>query len=262
MPRVKLTLEYDGSRYVGWQFQLNGPSICERLNVALERLLGEPVDLKVAGRTDAGVHAEGQVVCFDTARVLPKKAYERGLNDLLPPDIAVVLAEEVDPAFDPRHWSEGKRYCYRISNRPRRSPLRRLTHWELFSPLDLDAMREAAKCLVGRHDFSAFRAADCQAKHASRELRVVRLEGDPLDAVSITVEGTAFLKHMVRNIVGTLVEVGRKRKPASWVAEVLAGKDRNLAGPTAPPHGLVLATVFYGAGRPERLGPARDEEEE
>ncbi|MFE8600616.1 tRNA pseudouridine(38-40) synthase TruA [Archangium violaceum] len=264
MPRLKLTLEYDGTRYVGWQVQPNGVSIQSQLVQALEKLLGERVDVVVAGRTDSGVHATGQVVCFDTPRALPLKAYWKGLNGLLPEDIAVVRAEEVSPEFDPRRWSHGKRYRYRVSNRPSRSPLRRFTHWEVFTPLDVEALRRGAAHLLGRHDYSAFRAADCQAAHAVREVRRVDIQGTPGDELSVTVEGTAFLKHMVRNLVGTLVEVGKGRRPHTWVAEVLASRERKRAGPTAPAHGLVLEEVFYGDGPPPRTpgGTADGEDSE
>jgi tRNA pseudouridine38-40 synthase len=259
MPRLKLILEYDGTRYVGWQVQRNGRSVQAELQEALGKLLGGPVEVTAAGRTDSGVHATGQVVCFDTERQLPLKAYWRGLNGLLPEDIAVVRAEEVPAEFDPRRWSRGKRYRYRVSNRSTRSPLRRHTHWELYAPLDVEAMTRAATHLLGRHDFSAFRASDCQAAHAVREVRRLEVEGRVGDAVSFVVEGTAFLKHMVRNLVGTLVEVGKGRRPEAWVAEVLASGDRTLAGPTAPAQGLVLEEVFYGEGPPPRLaGDAAD----
>lgn len=252
MPRLKLVLEYDGTRYVGWQVQPNGRAIQAELQAALGKLLGGPVEVTAAGRTDSGVHATGQVVCFDTERTLPLKAYWRGLNGLLPDDIAVVSAEEVPAEFDPRRWSRGKRYRYRLSNRPSRSPLRRYTHWELFTPLQVEAMARAARYLLGRHDYSAFRASDCQAAHAVREVRRLDVVGAARDEVSFVVEGTAFLKHMVRNLVGTLVEVGKGRKPEAWVAEVLAAHDRTKAGPTAPPQGLVLEEVFYGDGPPPR----------
>lgn len=248
MPRLKLTLEYDGSAYVGWQVQPNGPSIQSRVELALRELLGQPIAIVAAGRTDAGVHARGQVVAFDAPRELPLKAYWKGLNSLLPDDISVVAAESVDAAFDPRRWARGKRYRYRISNRPTRSPLLRHTRWEVFTPLDARAMQEAARCLLGRHDFQAFRASDCQARHAVRELTRVEIEGEGGAQLELVFEGTAFVKNMVRNLVGSLVEVGRGRHPASWLAAVLAGRDRTRAGPTAPPHGLCLEAVFYGAG--------------
>jgi tRNA pseudouridine38-40 synthase len=249
MPRVMLTLEYDGTEYVGWQRQLNGVSVQAVLEQALARLLGEPVTTQAAGRTDAGVHALGQVVCFDAPRELPPSAYERGLSALLPQDVAVRSAREVAKAFDPRRDAQGKRYCYLISNRRGRSPLRRRTHWEIFAPLSVDAMRDAARPLVGRHDFSSFRAADCEAGHPMRELRsleVYRGEGEAADVVTLVFWGTAFLKHMVRNIVGSLVEVGKGKQPAEWVAQLLAARDRRLAGPTAPAQGLSLVEVLYG----------------
>lgn len=245
MPRIKLTLEYDGTDYVGWQAQDNGPSVQAVLERSLGELLGAPTPTQAAARTDAGVHARGQVVCFDAGLTLPLKAYWRGLSGLLPPDIAVVDAQEVAPGFDPRRQSAGKRYRYLISNRRSRSPLRRRTHWEVFAPLDASAMRAALGPLLGRHDFSAFRAADCQARHPVRELRRLSL-GDLGDGVlCLDVEGTAFLKHMVRNIVGTLVEVGKGRQGPGWVGEVLASQDRTRAGPTAPAQGLTLLEVLY-----------------
>jgi tRNA pseudouridine38-40 synthase len=248
MARVKLVLEYDGTNYCGWQIQENGPSVQGRVQKAIHELVGQPTPVVAAGRTDSGVHARGQVVAFDSPRQLPLKAYWMGLNSLLPDDIAVVRAEEVVPEFDPRRWSRGKRYRYLVSNRRARSPLRRHSHWEIFQPLHLGAMQEGAKHLLGHHDFSAFRASDCQAAHALREVTRLDVVGASGDEISITIEGTAFLKHMVRNVVGTLVEVGRARQPADWVKAVLEGKDRTKAGQTAPPHGLCLDEVFYGEG--------------
>ncbi|HEX4620698.1 MAG TPA: tRNA pseudouridine(38-40) synthase TruA, partial [Myxococcaceae bacterium] len=235
----------DGTNYVGWQIQQNGPSIQGRLQLALAELLGRPTQVLGAARTDSGVHALGQVACFDTERLLPMKAYWMGLSGLLPEDIAVVSAEEVAADFDPRRGAAGKRYRYVIGNRRTRSPLRRLSHWEIFQPLSVQAMREASAPLLGRHDFSAFRASDCQARHAVRELRQVEVSGEGGDEIRIDVEGTAFVKHMVRNIAGTLVEVGKARHGPGWVREVLDSKDRTRAGPTAPAHGLTLIEVLY-----------------
>lgn len=253
MPRIKLTVEYDGTDYVGWQVQDNGSSIQARIADALHQLLGERVEVAASGRTDAGVHALGQVVAFSTDRALPLKAYRLGLNSVLPPDIAVVEAEEVPDAFDPRRWARGKRYRYTISNRRVRSPLLRRTQWEFFAALDVAAMSEAARCLVGEHDFSAFRASDCQAKGPVRWVREVTVAGAAGAEVTVEVEGTAFLKHMVRNLVGSLVEVGRGRRPPAWMAEVLASRDRTKAGPTAPAHGLCLVSVAYGDGPRPRV---------
>jgi tRNA pseudouridine38-40 synthase len=248
MPRIKLILEYDGTEYVGWQAQTNGPSIEERVRTAVRQLLGEEIQIEAATRTDSGVHALGQVVCFVTSRTLPMKAYYMGLNDLLPGDIAVVGASEVAANFDPRRDAKGKRYRYLISNHRHRSPTRRRTHWEVFQPLDVSAMRRGAEPLVGEHDFSAFQAADCQAAHARRELRALSVEIAPGKEIAISIEGTAFLKHMVRNIVGSLVEVGRARRSPEWIREVLESRDRTLAGPTAPAHGLTLLEVLYACG--------------
>jgi tRNA pseudouridine38-40 synthase len=245
MPRLKLTLEYDGTDYVGWQRQLNGTSVQEVVERALSELLGTEVSTEAAGRTDAGVHALGQVVAFDAPRTLPLTAYLRGLSALLPEDVSVVGATEMPEDFNPRRDSHGKRYRYLVSNRPVRSPLRRRTHWQLFAPLDVRTMDEAARPLLGTHDFSAFRAANCEAETTQRTLRELTLSSSR-DVVQFELEGTAFLKHMVRNIVGTLVEVGRGRQPVAWVAEVLASGDRSRAGPTAPPQGLVLVEVRYG----------------
>lgn len=248
MPRVKLVLEYDGTNYVGWQIQDNGPSVQGRVQRAVQELLGAPVTLMAAGRTDSGVHAKGQVVAFDSPRQLPLKAYWMGLNSLLPDDIAVVKAELVQDDFDPRRWSGGKRYLYLVSNRRSRSPMRRLTHWEIFMPLHVAAMVEASQHLLGHHDYSAFRASDCQAAHATRKLSRLEVIGAPGEEVTFIVEGTAFLKHMVRNLVGTLIDVGRGKHPPGWVKDVLEGRDRTKAGPTAPAHGLSLDEVFYGVG--------------
>ena len=247
MPRVRLTVEYDGTDFVGWQRQPNGRSVQEVLEKALAELLGKVVPTAAAGRTDAGVHALGQVVAFDAPRALPPKAYVRGLSGLLPGDVAVVEAAEVPAEFDPRRWATGKRYRYLISRRQVRAPLLRRTHWEVFSALDVEAMQAASAPLLGMHDFTSFRAADCEAPHPRRTLR--ELEVQTVGAIlRIEVEGTAFLKHMVRNIVGSLVEVGRGRRAPGWIEEVLTAKDRTRAGPTAPAHGLTLVEVTYGSG--------------
>lgn len=243
MRTVKLTLEYDGTDFVGWQVQPNGRSVQEVIEQALGTLLKERTQVTGAGRTDAGVHAAGQVCSLRTERTVPLKAFVLGLNSLLPPDVAVLAAEEMPADFHARHSASGKRYQYRISNRPTRSPLLRRNHWEIYRPLDVAAMREGARHFLGDHDFSAFRAADCPAKTTRRVMRRFDVEGET-DLV-ITVEATAFLKQMVRNLVGTLVEVGLgKREPAS-IAQLLREGDRTKAGPTAPPQGLTMAKVFY-----------------
>lgn len=245
MPVVKLTLAYDGTRYCGWQVQPNGPSIQAEVERALSALHKEPRRVIAAGRTDAGVHARAQVCSFAEASPLPLVAYVKGMNALLPEDIAVSAASLEPEGFDARRSARGKRYRYRIENRPTRFPIGRDHAWQLFRPLDAAAMAEAAALLVGRHDFAAFQASDCEAHHAVRDLR--RLEVLAAGgAVEVVAEATAFVKHMVRNLVGTLVEVGLGRRPPAWVAEVLASRDRKRAGPTAPARGLALEEVFYG----------------
>ncbi len=250
MPVVRLTLEYDGTRYVGWQVQPNGPSVQAEVERALAVLHHAPRRVTAAGRTDAGVHAIGQVASFAEPAPLPIAAYVKGMNALLPPDVAVRDAAVEPDGFDARRSARGKRYRYRIRNAETRSPLARLRAWEIFRPLDVAAMRAAAAPLVGRHDFAAFQAADCAARHAVREVRRLDLceEASPGGAreIAVVVEATAFVKHMVRNIVGTLVEVGLGRRDAASIPALVAGRDRTRAGRTAPPQGLCLEQVFYG----------------
>ncbi|MCL2178150.1 MAG: tRNA pseudouridine(38-40) synthase TruA [Proteobacteria bacterium] len=246
MARIQLYLEYEGTNYVGWQKQASGLSIQTCVQTALRELLGAPVLLWVAGRTDAGVHARRQVAVFDTTRELPLRAFMKGVNARLPRDIAVVEACIVADDFHPRHMSKSKHYAYYISNRPCRSPLRRLTHWQIFKPLNVEAMQEGAAFLLGSHDFSSFRASDCTARHAVRRLDVSCIEGESGGEIICTFKGTAFLKHMVRSMVGSLVEVGKGRRPPEWIAQALVQRNRCAAGPTAPPHGLVLEGIVFG----------------
>ncbi|MGC4000347.1 MAG: tRNA pseudouridine(38-40) synthase TruA [Anaeromyxobacter sp.] len=247
MPVVTLLLEYDGTRYVGWQLQPNGPSVQAEVERALEALHKSPRRVTAAGRTDAGVHARGQVVTFPEERPLPLKAYVKGMNALLPPDIAVRAARLEPDGFDARRSARGKRYRYVIENGPTRSALTRLQAWQHYRPLDVAAMREAAAHLLGRHDFAAFQASDCAAHHAVREVRRLDVLGETGGRIEVVIEATAFVKHMVRNIVGTLAEVGvGKRAPAS-LRDLLARGDRTEAGPTAPPQGLFMEEVFYPA---------------
>ena len=245
MPWAKLVLSYDGTRYVGWQVQPNGPSIQAEVERALGTLHKEPVRVTGAGRTDAGVHALGQVASFAVERPLPVSAYVKGMNALLPDDVAVREAEVREAPFDARRDARGKRYRYRIENLPTRSPLGRLQAWQVFRPLDVAAMQAAAAPLLGRHDFGAFRAADCEAAHALRELRRLDVLAHGDGRIEVVAEATAFLKHMVRNLVGTLVEVGLGARAAASMGDLLASRDRKLAGRTAPPQGLLLDEVFY-----------------
>jgi tRNA pseudouridine38-40 synthase len=246
MPVVKLTLEYDGTRYVGWQVQPNGLAVQEVVERALATLhQAPPRRVTAAGRTDAGVHALGQVVSFPEVRPLPLVAYVKGMNALLPPDVAVRAASLEPDGFDARRSASGKRYRYHVDNAPTRSPISRAHAWQVFRPLDLDAMRAAAAPLVGVHDFASFQASDCEAHHAVREVRRLEVTGASAAAVELTIEATAFVKHMVRNIVGTLVEVGLGKRDAASMPALLAARDRARAGRNAPAHGLFLDRVFY-----------------
>jgi len=245
VPVVKLTLEYDGTRYVGWQVQPNGSSVQAEVEKALEALHKGPRRVTAAGRTDAGVHALGQVVSFPEERPLPLSAYVKGMNALLPEDVAVRAASIEPDGFDARRSALGKRYRYVVENFETRAPLGRLRAWQVFVPLDVAAMREAAGHLVGRHDFAAFQAADCASDHAVRDVRRLDVVGQPGGRIEVVIEATAFVKHMVRNFVGTLVEVGLGRREAGSIPGLLASLDRTRAGRTAPPHGLYLEEVFY-----------------
>ncbi len=245
MAKVLLTLEYDGTDYVGWQRQPNGPSIQAAVEDALERMFKQPVRISASGRTDAGVHALAQTASFTPPFPLPQRAYVQGLTGLLPRDIAVIDAREVADTFDARRSACGKHYRYCILNRPQRSPLLRRQRWEIFAPLDIGAMRDAAACLTGTHDFSAFRASNCEARSPVKTLRRAEIVRSG-DDITLDFEGSGFLKQMVRNIVGTLTEVGLKRRPPESVRQTLQSLDRNQAGPTAPPQGLFLVEVFYG----------------
>lgn len=241
---IKLVIEYDGTAYAGWQVQPNGLAVQEVLEGALARLLGDAVRLRSSGRTDAGVHARGMVAAFETDKPLPLRAFSDGLNSLLPADIAVKEAYEAQMGFDPRRHARGKLYRYTILNASRRSPLLRLHVWQVRDPLDLEAMREAAVHFLGEHDFAAFRTTGCAARTTVRRIDRVEITAED-DLVRIDVEGSGFLKNMVRIMVGTLVEVGRgKREPLS-VARLLADPLGATAGATAPPQGLCLLDVYY-----------------
>ena len=245
VPVAKLTLEYDGTAYVGWQWQKNGPSVQAEVERALSALHKAPLRVTAAGRTDSGVHALGQVVSVPVERPLPLAAYVKGMNALLPADVAVREAAILADGFDARRDARGKRYRYRIENPPTRAPLSRLHAWQIFRALDLEAMREAARPLLGRHDFACFQASDCESHHAVRDHRRLEVQGAAGGAIEVVVEATAFVKHMVRNIVGTLVEVGLGARAADSMNALLASRDREQAGPTAPPQGLCLEVVFY-----------------
>ena len=261
---LKLTLEYDGAPFVGWQVQPNGPSVQGAVEAALEKLCGAPARVTGAGRTDAGVHARGQVASLDPPRDLPLSAWTAGLNAHLPPEVACVRAEEAPPGFDARRWARGKRYVYTLVRSPVRSPLWRGRAWELRRPLDVAAMTAALPHLRGSHDFSALRAADCPATTTVREVRELSIRAELLregELLEVRIEATAFLKHMVRNLVGTLVEVGHGKRSPDSLVELLDSRDRTRAGPTAPPHGLLLDEVFYLPGNADPHARSEEGEE-
>lgn len=244
MRTIRLVLEYDGTGLAGWQRQDNAPTIQQHVEEALSAMTKQPVRITGASRTDAGVHAEGQVAAFRTETSIPVHGFRRGLNALLPPAIAVVAAHEVNAAFHPRFDSRGKHYRYRVWNRAERSPLAARTTWHRPYPLDLAAMRAGAARLLGERDFSAFRASGCTAAHAVRRIDRIEIEADG-DAVTIHVRGNAFVRNMVRILAGTLVAVGEGRTTSDELSAIVASRDRTRAGVTAPPQGLALVRVFY-----------------
>jgi tRNA pseudouridine38-40 synthase len=243
---IRLLLEYDGTRYHGWQRQAEAVTIQQVLEESLERLTGEKVALIGSGRTDAGVHARGQVANFRTASAIPLQAFHKGMNSLLPKDIAVLEALEAEPAFHARKSARAKTYEYRILNRPTRSPLDRHYAWWIEAPLDLAAMAGAAAILPGEHDFTAFRASGSDNLNPVRRVLAAEWRHDSERWLIFTVTATGFLRGMVRSLVGTLAAVGRGKAPPTILAELLESGARRLAGPTAPPQGLYLVEVFYG----------------
>jgi tRNA pseudouridine38-40 synthase len=252
-PALRLTVAYDGADFAGWQLQPNQRTVQGEVEAALCLLLRHPARAIAAGRTDAGVHAEGQVVsvALGPGDELPLRAFVKGLNRFLPEDVVVCDASFEPHGFDARQKARGKHYRYRLLNRRTRSPLHRRTHWVVFVPLDLAAMEVAARSLVGEHDFAAFRSSDCPARTTRRRIDRLDLSWDAArQELTFDVEGTAFLKHMVRNLVGTLVAVGRHRLGADQIPEILASGDRKRAGPTAPAHGLCLVSVKFPGPKP------------
>ncbi|MDE3154153.1 MAG: tRNA pseudouridine(38-40) synthase TruA [Acidobacteriota bacterium] len=264
---LKLTLAYDGSAYAGWQRQTNGVSVQQRLEEALARLEGSPVTAAAAGRTDAGVHATGQVASVRLARDMPLDALARAVNAILPPDIRLLDVAEVPDEFHARFAARAKTYQYRLLDGGVVSPFDRSWVWAVPGPLDLEAMRTAARALEGRHDFASFQAAGSAVRDTVRTVLASSVGDRPGPAeeagviprtpacgwlhastgrlLVYEITGDGFLRHMVRAIVGTLVEIGSGRRPVGWMAEVLAARDRGQAGPTAPAQGLCLVRVDY-----------------
>jgi tRNA pseudouridine38-40 synthase len=254
LPNFRLVLEYDGTDFAGWQSQREGQrTVQATLEAALAHVCGAPVGVVGAGRTDAGVHAEGQVASARCETRLDAETLQRALNAVLPRDVAVREVAVAADSFHARRDALSKRYVYRIWNAPVRAPLReRISLWVPVA-LDVGAMREAALALVGTHDFASFQAAGSSAQSTVRALTTVALERAGAE-LACSFEGPGFLRHMVRNLVGTLLEVGRGRRPPDSIAPLLAARDRTLAGPTAPPHGLTLVRVEHGDFRPQSEG--------
>jgi len=242
--RIALGLEYDGTAYNGWQRQRTGVGVQQHVESALSKVANETIDTICAGRTDAGVHASGQVVHFDTGSERDERGWLLGANSNLPDDISVIWATRVDDSFHARFSATSRSYRYRILNRLERSPLYRHRAWWVYEPLDAERMHSAAQTLRGQHDFSAYRAAGCQASTAVREITAISVSR-VRDWIVLDITANAFLQHMVRNITGTLVSIGRGDESEEWAGRVLASRDRKMGGAAAPPHGLTLVKVHY-----------------
>ncbi len=250
---IKLTITYDGSAFHGWQTQANARTVQETMEAALEKMTGEDINLTASGRTDAGVHALGQVANFKTGRNIPLRGFERGLNSLLPPEIAVISAREVSPDFHSRTWAREKEYLYRIVLFNGKLPLLNQRAWIVRNRLRLGAMAGCAAFLKGKHDFTSFMASGSSVKTTTRTITGLEIEKtrnreyEPmdLDEIRIRIRADGFLRYMVRNIVGFMVEAGLGKREPSEVEEVLSSRDRSQAGPCAPARGLYLYRVFY-----------------
>lgn len=245
MRNIRLSIEYDGTAYRGWQRQPEGPSIQGTLEEAIGKMTGEKVAVIGAGRTDARVHALGQVANFRTGTQIPAENLHKGLNSLLPPDIAVVTLAEAAPSFHARYDAKRKIYFYRMIHRPTRPALLRNYAWHLRGPLSLPRMEDGASRFVGTLDFTSFCAAQCETEGRTRTVFRSFLTSGGGGEIRYTIEADGFLRHMVRNLVGTLVEVGRGRFSPEDIPEILEARDRRRAGVTAPPQGLFLKEVVY-----------------
>jgi tRNA pseudouridine38-40 synthase len=246
MRRLKLTVQYDGTDFAGFQRQPDARTVQQTLEESIGSALGHKVAILAAGRTDAGVHALGQVVTVDTDVPIPVGAAPIAFTSKLPLSVAVVAAEEVDPSFHPRFDATSKRYVYRIAVREVRSPFLGRYAWCIRPALDAEMMAAAAEHIEGRHDFRSFCASGSDAKHFVRAVSRLEIARDG-DLVEMWIDADGFLYQMVRIIVGTLVEVGRGRMAPEDVAQIVEARDRRKAGPTAPPQGLCLARVEYAS---------------
>ena len=255
--RIAIGIEYDGSGYVGWQRQKSGVGVQALVEQALAKVANHEIEVVCAGRTDAGVHATGQVAHFDTASERTTRSWLLGANTNLPEDINVCWVRPVAADFHARYSATARTYRYLILNRLVRSALYRRRAWWVHQPLDELRMQEAGRLLLGEHDFSAFRAAGCQASNAVRELLALDVVRRA-DWLNITVKANAFLQHMVRNMTGVLVAIGGGEHRPGWALELLRGRDRTAGGVAAPAHGLTLVGVDYPAECGIPIGPVSE----
>ncbi|MCF6264970.1 MAG: tRNA pseudouridine(38-40) synthase TruA [Desulfuromusa sp.] len=244
MARIKLTVAYDGTNYVGWQYQPNGMSVQQRLEQALQQLTGIIHTVYSSGRTDSGVHARGMVCHLNTERDLPLSAWREGVNRFLPDDIAVRRVEKVDDQFHARFSARGKRYRYTILRDPVRSPLEHKISWQVKKNLDLEKMEQAAQDFLGSHDFAAFRTSGCSADTTIREIFSIDFNEDG-SLLYIDICGSGFLRNMIRMMVGTLVQIGRGKRPVSVIQNLLEGTVPEISPLTAPAQGLCLMDVWF-----------------
>lgn len=255
MKHIKLTLQYDGTDYSGWQVQKKERTIQQIIEDAIYTVTGDRLRITGAGRTDAGVHAFVQVAAFKTQSNLEPQVFLSAINANIPHDIRVTNAEECSEDFHPRYSAKNKTYSYRISHKGAYAVFLRRYSWQVPYQLNCDLMKEAAECLIGTHDFSCFRASGCSSKNPVRTIFKIGIVEDSfvdfmnfkfnVPLIKISIQADAFLRHMVRNIVGTLVEIGRGKQPVSYTKEVLGLKDRRFSGPTAPAQGLFLEEIVY-----------------
>ncbi len=245
MKRIKAVLEYDGSGYHGFQIQKNAITIQEKIETSIENLLGEKVSIMAAGRTDAGVHAVGQVIAFDTDSSIPPDKWKFALNSILPPDIRVVSSSEARADFHPRFHAVDKRYIYMIHRKPGGKVFYGKYAYCNMEALELEVMQQACALFIGRHNFKSFCSSGSSVKTHDRHIKECRIvEKGPFIKLDITADG--FLYNMVRIIVGTLLEVGRLTYEPEYITDIIQAQDRNRAGQTAPPQGLYLYSVNYG----------------
>jgi tRNA pseudouridine38-40 synthase len=244
MPRLALGLAYDGAAWQGWQTQPHGLTVQDTLETALSRFADSPISTVCAGRTDTGVHAAMQVIHLDSEAVRRTESWVRGVNALLPASIAVRWAQPVSDSFHARFSAQARSYTYLLWNDRVRAPMWAGRAGWCFQPLDIEAMRHAAAALLGEHDFSSFRSSQCQARHPVRTLHRLEIAAQG-PFIVFSLRANAFLHHMVRNLVGALLQVGQGRQASGWMAELLAARDRTQGAPTFMPDGLYLSAVEY-----------------